>query len=547
MISLFQRHVTKWAGTGVVLLCLCTGCIREVVMDAEDAPKVVVDCVLSEAPVQTLYLVYTKGASRPEAPALEEAAAVLTDLTENREAGRFSRAADGSWQLAYAAIPTHRYRLDVTVPGHEPVWAEQTMPPAPDIRVRWEGEWGKDSTNLYKDDYGYVFTVSSLKDPVWFYGMGYPSEESGEEPAALLATDFPGVDPFNQAELSYVTYTEQEFWYSDWLRFSTYPDLVGKPMHKRYLRFPARETLQETDFLVSGSLQSTISDKRDLVRAQKRHARLYYFSASEDYDRFLRESYHLLESKTSDNLTDIFLRTNVFSNIQGAIGLFGAKNELMMEWDGEDFLGRNGSFQLPGIAPPEHVPDDLEENFYITKEPFQLLHYELLVSDTPPSWAPPLPEGSDFEIAVLERASIIRNEAQLNQFGLGGIGPVDFSDKVVLLYVRQDPWLKIPILIKYARYQPKPEVIARTKPEEFPRYDRYLPSVQFVGSNIRNLNANVSFMRLAILVDGSPEFYDYNRTGWRTTWQHVKELTPQMVQAVEDLSGVEQRRWWRGY
>ena len=350
-----------------MLLCLCTGCIREVVMDAEDAPKVVVDCVLSEAPVQTLYLVYTKGASRPEAPALEEAAAVLTDLTENREAGRFSRAADGSWQLAYAAIPTHRYRLDVTVPGHEPVWAEQTMPPAPDMRVRWEGEWGKDSTNLYKDDYGYVFTVSSLKDPVWFYGVGYPSKESGEEPTALLATDFPGVDPFNETEMVYVPYTEQEFWYSDWLRFSTYPDLNGKPMHKRYLRFPARETLQETDFLVSGSLQSTISDKRDIVRAQKRLARLYYFSASEDYDRFLRESYHLLESKTSDNLTDIFLRTNVFSNIQGAIGLFGAKNELMMEWDGEDFLGRNGSFQLPGIAPPEHVPDDLEENFYITK------------------------------------------------------------------------------------------------------------------------------------------------------------------------------------
>lgn len=545
MISLFQQHATKWAGTGVVLLCLCSGCIREVVMDAEDAPKVVVDCVLSEAPVQTLYLVYTKGASRPEAPALEEAAAVLTDLTENREAGCFSRAADGSWQLAYAAIPTHRYRLDVTVPGHEPVWAEQTMPLAPDMRVRWEGRWEKDSTECYKDDYGYVFTVSSLKDPVWFYGVGYPSEESGEEPTALLATDFPGVDPFNETEMVYVPYTEQEFWYSDWLRFSTYPDLNGKPMHKRYLRFPARETLQETDFLVSGSLQSTISDKREFVRAQKRHARLYYFSASEDYDRFLRESYHLLESKTSDNLTDIFLRTNVFSNIQGAIGLFGAKNELMMEWDGEDFLGRNGSFQLPGIAPPEHVPDDLEENFYITKEPFQLLLYELQVSDTPPSWAPLLPDES---VIWMDRAFIIRNEAQLNQFGLGGIGPVDFSDKVVLLYVRRDIWLKLPILIQYARYEPKPEVIARTKPEDFPRYDRYLPSVQFVGRNLALMDNKICFTRLAILVDNQ-ECYDdiYFLTRWQTSFQVVSELTPQMVQAVEDLSGVEQRRWWRGY
>lgn len=543
MIPLYQQHVTKWAGAGVVLLCLCMGCVREVVMDAEDAPQVVVDCVLSEAPVQTLYLIYTKGASRPEAPALEEAAAVLTDLTENREAGRFSRAADGSWQLAYAAVPTHRYRLDVTVPGHDPIWAEQAMPPAPDMRVRWEGRWEKDSTEYYKDDYGYIYTVSSLKDPVWFYGMGYPSPESGEEPAALLATDFPGVDPFNRTESRYAPYTEHEFWHSSWLRFSTYPDLNGMPMHKRYLRFPAGETLQETDFLVSGTLQCAASDTRSFVHAQKQHARLYCFSASDDYDRFLRESYHLMESKASDNLTDIFLRTNVFSNIQGAIGLFGAKNELMMEWEGEDFLGRNGSIQLPGIAPPEYVPDELEDNFFISKEPFQLLHYELQVSDTPPSWAPPLPDES---VIWMDRAFIIRNEAQLSQFGLGGIGPVNFSDKVVLLYVRQDRCLKLPILIKYARYEPKPEVIERTKPEDFPRYDRYLPTVQFVGRDLALMDNKFCFTRLAILVDNQ-ECYDdiYFLTRWQTSFQVVSELTPQMVQAVEDLSGVELR--WRGF
>ena len=36
---------------------------------------------------------------------------------------------DGTWTLGYAAVPEHSYRLEVDVPGHETVWAEQTMPP----------------------------------------------------------------------------------------------------------------------------------------------------------------------------------------------------------------------------------------------------------------------------------------------------------------------------------------------------------------------------------------------------------------------------------
>ena len=106
---------------------LCS-CAKEIVMDAGNEPVVAVECILSEQPVQTLRLSFTKGAAMDEAPALTEAEAVLIDLTEGETVGNFERQADGTWALDYAAVPEHSYRLEVDVPGQEPIWAEQTMP-----------------------------------------------------------------------------------------------------------------------------------------------------------------------------------------------------------------------------------------------------------------------------------------------------------------------------------------------------------------------------------------------------------------------------------
>ena len=113
--------------TFLVLLAL-TGCVRDVVLDAGERPKVVVECVLTDSSPQELWLSFTKGASLAEAPELTEASARLIDLTNNYPAGEFRHRNDGIWVLDYAAEPEHNYRLEVEVPGYELVWAEQTMP-----------------------------------------------------------------------------------------------------------------------------------------------------------------------------------------------------------------------------------------------------------------------------------------------------------------------------------------------------------------------------------------------------------------------------------
>lgn len=48
------------------IILMPTSCVREVVMDADEKPMVVVECVISNNPVQALHLRYTKGAAKKD-------------------------------------------------------------------------------------------------------------------------------------------------------------------------------------------------------------------------------------------------------------------------------------------------------------------------------------------------------------------------------------------------------------------------------------------------------------------------------------------------
>lgn len=434
-------------------------CMRDMSLDAMDDPQLIVECILTDEPVQTLYLSYTKGASQEKALDVPEATAVLSDLTEGKEIGRFNRSADRSWHLAYAAVPTHRYRLDVSIPNREPIWAEQSMPEAPGISTRWsswKGVYEKDPS--YRQDQGHVFRMMSPKDPVWFYGINYLDFESPGELTSWLCTDYPDVDPFNEDSKSNTRETGGKALGAAWLATAFYPSLYQAPRHQHYLRFPAKDYDWETQFLISGDFQGCISSFRDIVRAKKRSAELRYFSSSEDYDRFLKESSELMAVKTSSDLSSVFLRENVYSNIQGAKGLFGAKIEKTLEWESEDTWGADGTFLLSAFHEVGKESDDpwaQMGNFHLSASAggISTIPFELLCYDINPIISYPIGK-SETSFAYIQsgkigvvgefsevRADYIQNEDQLIACGLGEYRPVDFSKKDVLLYTYVYPKL----------------------------------------------------------------------------------------------------------
>ena len=478
-----------------LLLPWLFSCVRDVTMDALEEPTVVVECILTDDPVQTLYLSYTKGASRDQAPELPEAKAVLTDLTEGKEAGHFAKAADGSWQLSYAAIPEHHYRLDVSIPDHDPIWAEQTMPGVPGLSVGWH-QWDPHVDN----NIGYSFRLFRLQTPVWFYGINYPTPDSAGEQTPYLCTNSPAVDSFNaKVGSEFREESGDNFLYGDYktaaLRATCYPSLTGLPQYDRCLRFPA-ENYSGGEFFISGAFRSYISDPKDFVHAQIRPAELHYFSASEEYDLFLRQTYKLIGIKSSASLADIFVRENVFSNMNGeAIGILGAKVERGLEWDGRDTWYKNGYFLLarfaslyrPITSPGSFLTHTFSNIQYSSFLEFKLLHFEYCIEEPLPDWAPEWDYG-------FHSVEVIRSESELEEKGLGSCGPVDFSNKVVLYCAFITHYF--PCLIGYG-------YVSRRITD--PNANGRVPIVGYVNNYVTG-DSSLNACRFALLVDDYDSF-----------------------------------------
>lgn len=341
---------------------LTTSCIKDVIMDAMEDPQLVVVCVLKVDSVQNLTLSYTKGASRSEAPHVTDATAILADLTEGVEAGRFERISERDWQLEYAAIPGHHYRLDVTVPGREPVWAEQTMPrkPISGAGAGWgytpdEYPWlnlGIDRLTDYVSwvdgiTFGDVIVGGSFYHidfscPIWAYVKTFDAELEQYVPVGQLCTDYPYVDDINLDGATRQGAGVPDFVNSPNLAFGTYRDnyLTGYAMHRDFLRFPPREDWKQ--LLEDGKpgpyffIDGNFNDDATNISFQ---SRVYFDALSEDYDHYLCEAYMQYNAELSTDMSTIYLRDNTYTNIHGGLGIFGCVTRMAENFFGDEIGG----------------------------------------------------------------------------------------------------------------------------------------------------------------------------------------------------------------
>lgn len=314
----------------LLLTTALTSCVKDVILDAKEDPFLAVYCVLKNDSVQVLKLSYAKSATMTEAPRVTEATAVLTDLTEGREAGRFVQVADSLWQLEYSAIPTHKYRLEITVPGQEPVWAEQTMPAVPPVETERKVYHVVISIHdliLEKDvtyeGFSYRFTSPCT---TWIYAESFNKEKSvgswepWEEvwvPVRELCTDYPYVDDFNLTGKVWERYKDDTIDpYAQYIA-----DLSGYNMHRDVLRIPKDEEQTQCYFCIDGNINNVGSAGE---KAFISYSYVYFSALSDDYDLYLRDAYQQYYAEQSDDLSSIYLRDNMYGNIHGGIGIFGS-------------------------------------------------------------------------------------------------------------------------------------------------------------------------------------------------------------------------------
>lgn len=347
----------------LALLCLLPGgCVKDTTLDAGVERKVVVEFVLTEDSVQNLYLSLTGQPGEKSAPAVQEAEIKLIDETRKSEMTQFVKVKENQWSLEYAGLPGHRYRLEIKVNGYDAVWAEQQMPEKTElIKAGFEQV-------AYLPDYagyGSFYYIDNIPDYLLVRGIKRDKETGGFIPVEDLCTDYPGVEDINATGELYDGnpkwrtgmpghFTETGDWVKSEVAYYDRPvdgldgvwtylfhNLIGKELHNGFLLisrvddnhagldrlydFSTAEGLYSgKGFCISGSFYNSTL-KYDDAGNLDYDQYLVVSSLSKDYGQFLKDAYQLRKIHESDDLSTIYLRDNIYSNIQGGLGIFGAK------------------------------------------------------------------------------------------------------------------------------------------------------------------------------------------------------------------------------
>jgi hypothetical protein len=150
------------------------------------------------------------------------------------------------------------------------------------------------------------------------------------------------VDNFNLTGEAYAPELEPHDYPFDFLGpAKSYPYLEGTALHWRFLRLVTPDGFDNEDqwpyFIISGSFKGNyyrgISSAHVDGRPGPEEGYIVCSSMSENYDRYLRDAMRLEQMQVSTDMSTVYCRDNVHSNIVGGIGIFGARTQQLRQWN----------------------------------------------------------------------------------------------------------------------------------------------------------------------------------------------------------------------
>jgi len=346
----------------ILSLLALVSCTRVTDLRPESGPQLVVVCILAEEEQQELSLSLTDVAGERDRARLNAARISLYDLTLEASAGFFRNVSGEEWTLDYRAIPEHTYRLEVSVPGFEDVYALTTMPQQRESYSAWNPNPIISSYSPQVPspvERGTKYRIEDLPDgPIWIFGMNYDPESGEHAIAETIATSIQNVDNFNLAGGFYVFSGDRHGYdfvngHIYGMDVPMYYFVEGQPLHWRYIRVPSVEecgprisedayaVLDDPNgrFSVAGSFSgdywfpSTIYWGYSTPTPPDASGYIVFMSVSAEYDIFLKAAVGKQMMSDGSDYTDLFRRDNSYTNIVGGMGIFGAKTLQHAPWN----------------------------------------------------------------------------------------------------------------------------------------------------------------------------------------------------------------------
>ena len=184
--------------------------------------------------------------------------------------------------------------------------------------------------------------------------MNYNPETKDYEFAEYICTDHPDVDNSYLTDQLYdppVQYRILDEFNGEKGKFydvCVAPTLRGNPLYRRYLRIKKNTTKRKWKVL-AGSFEGQyqldwadnghdvlygmeIADQGKIHDLTEDKGYVSFMAVSEVYDNYLQEAIYYQQLKESTEMSSIYLRDNIYTNIVGGIGIFGAQMEQKMQW-----------------------------------------------------------------------------------------------------------------------------------------------------------------------------------------------------------------------
>lgn len=332
----------RFSLTICLLALLLFGCVEPIVLDPgeKDLP-VMVYCVLknniilgrAEKTVQTLNLMYVKGKSQADYIPVVEATVYLE---EDEKKIPFAYKGGDLWETEAILIKRNsEYVLKIEIPGRELISAKTQTIQGGSFGVR-RLPLGEKREPFYQVFAEFQFFEDAPENETIWVTAGEqtgPSEEDTEQ-LIYLTTNYTHADGFNimgkrYSELSFRGTAGSEIG-KMYERISDYAkeEIPDYPLYDKFVRIGNFKS-EESFFIVPGPLfeprnQVPVSyfyDGNPEDATPWRYSFLNVYCVPEEYDKYLREVYTKSKSLEHD-LTSAYDTSNLYSNIEGGVGIF---------------------------------------------------------------------------------------------------------------------------------------------------------------------------------------------------------------------------------
>ena len=181
--------------------------------------------------------------------------------------------------------------------------------------------------------WGSYYYISSAPDAFLLYGMNYNETTGQHDIAETICTDHPAAEAFN---LTGDLYVPEAYTAEDMREFVLHPKLQGASLYDKFLCIPAGAEEVEKYFIVSGSFTGKWYDVNNRIHMDREpledEGYMVVHAISDNYLHYLRDACHFAEIKKTSDMSAIYLRDNVYTNIKGGLGIFAASISDKLQW-----------------------------------------------------------------------------------------------------------------------------------------------------------------------------------------------------------------------